>query len=82
MKYLWIAIYAAAMLSTSALAAPWNGERGKGPGGYEGRVYQAYNFAGGDNPTYHRHGYAPARTGPGSRIVFQERCSFTNDPSC
>lgn len=78
MKYLLIAICAATTLSTAALAAPWNGVRRAN----EGRVYQAYNYAGGYNATHPRRGYAPAYIGPGYRVFLHERCSFTNDPSC
>lgn len=81
MKYLLIAICATTMLSTAALAAPWNNESGKARRA-DDRVYQAYNYARGYNPTDLRRGYALAYTGPGYRIVFHERCTFTNDPSC
>lgn len=82
MRYGLIAVCAATMLTTSALAAPWNGVRDSGPGGYESSIYQAYAYAGRVNTTYHRRGYAPAYVGPGYRVVFHERCTFTNDPSC
>jgi hypothetical protein len=82
MKYLLIAICAATMLSTSALAGAWKGESGKDHRGYEGRGYLAYNYGGGYTTTSHSSGYAPAYYSPRSRIVFHERCSFTNDPSC
>ena len=82
MRYLVIAICAATMLSTSALAFSLKNESGKGHRGYEGRGYLAYNYGGGYTHTNHRSGYAPAYNGPRSRLVFHERCSFTNDPSC
>ena len=82
MKYLLIAICAATMFGPAALAAPWKGEGDKVARGYEGRGYQAFNYAGRYNSTYSPRGYALAYTGPGYRIVFHERCSFTNDPSC
>jgi hypothetical protein len=82
MKYLVIAICAATMLSTSALAFSGKKESGRGDRSYEGRGYLAYDSGGGYTPTRSRIGYAPAYIGPGFRIVFHERCSFTNDPSC
>ena len=82
MRYLLIAICAATVLSTSALADPWKNGSGKGHRGYEGRGYLAYNYGGGYTHTYHNSGYAPAYNSPRSRLPFQERCSFTTDPSC
>jgi hypothetical protein len=82
MRYLLIAICAATLLSTSALADPWNGVIGKGHRGYDGCCYLAYNYGGRYNATYYRPGYTPAYIGPRYRLVFHERCSFTNDPSC
>lgn len=70
------------MLSTSALAFSGKNESGKGYRGYEGRGYLAYASDGGYTLTPGRSGYGPAYSGPRHRILFQERCSFTNDPSC
>lgn len=83
MKYhLVIAICAATMLSTSALAFSGKNDGVQGYRGYEGRGYLAYASGGGYTPTRSRIGYAPAYSGPRPRILFNERCSFTNDPSC
>lgn len=82
MKYLAMAICAATMLSTSALAFSGKNNCGRGCEGYEGRSYLAYDSGGGYTPTRSRIGYAPAYSGPRPRIPFHERCSFTNDPSC
>lgn len=82
MKYLLIAICAATMLSTSALAFSGKSESGRGDRGYEGRGYLAYDSGGDYTPTRYNNRYAPAYSGPRYRLGFHERCSFTNDPSC
>ncbi|MDR6302669.1 hypothetical protein GGQ85_000345 [Nitrobacter vulgaris] len=82
MRYLLIAICATTILSTSALAFSGKNESGKGDRGYEGRVYLAYDSGGGYTPAYHRRGYGPSYSGLRPHLVFRERCSFTNDPSC
>ena len=81
MRCLLIAVCAATMLSTSALADHWKNESRKGHLGLEGRGYVAYNYGGGYSAKQFSSGYAPAYNGPRSRLIF-ERCSFTNDPSC
>jgi hypothetical protein len=83
MRYLLIAISAAAMLSTSALAFSGKNDSGKGLRGYEGRGYLAYDGGGGHTATRPSSGYEPVYSAPRPRtVLFQERCSFTNDPSC
>jgi hypothetical protein len=83
MRYLLIAVSAGTMLTTSALAFSGKSDSGKGLRAYEGRGYLAYDAGGGHTARRPSNGYAPVYSAPRPRtVLFQERCSFTNDPSC